>query len=102
MFKNSFSFEGRIRRKEYLLSYLIIYAVVFVCGFFSELLEIQGAITGLIFLIPILWFSLAQNAKRSHDIGNSGWFQLIPFYKLWLLFVDGNVGVNKYGTNPKG
>lgn len=102
MFKTPFSFEGRIRRKEYLLSYLIIYALAFVGGFFAELLEIQGGITGLIFLIPILWFSLAQNAKRSHDIGNSGWFQLIPFYKLWLLFVDGNVGVNKYGTNPKG
>ncbi len=36
--------------------------------------------------IPILWFISVQGAKRSHDIGKSGWLNLIPFYCVYLLF----------------
>ena len=57
----------------------------------------------LLFLyIPIFWIMLAQGAKRCHDRGNSGWFQLIPFYAFWMLFADSDFGNNKYGPNPKG
>lgn len=55
----------------------------------------------LISFIPMVWFSLAQNAKRCHDRGNSGWYQLIPFYFLVLLFGGSDKGSNKYGDNPK-
>lgn len=51
--------------------------------------------------IPLIWFFLAQGAKRCHDRGNSGWYQLIPFYGFWMLFADGDAGVNNYGVNPK-
>lgn len=56
------------------------------------------------FIIHILlfWFKLAQGTKRCHDRGNSGWFQFIPFYGLWMLFGDSDYGINKYGPNPKG
>jgi len=52
--------------------------------------------------IPLVWFLIAQNTNRCHDLGNSGWYQLIPFYGLWLLFAEGNTGGNIYGRNPKG
>jgi uncharacterized membrane protein YhaH (DUF805 family) len=49
-----------------------------------------------------IWFFLAQGAKRCHDRGNSGWYLLIPFYFLWMLFADGEIGQNDFGPNPKG
>lgn len=103
MFKKPFSFSGRIRRLEYGISF-IIYFVWYV---FIDVAEkspnlSQGtAIVILISLIPMLWFVWAQNCKRCHDRGNSGWYQLIPFYFVVLLFGDGEPGENEYGTNPK-
>jgi len=51
--------------------------------------------------IALYWLLWAQGAKRSHDIGKSGWWQLIPFYNVYLLFPEGNPYTNKYGGNPK-
>ena len=55
-----------------------------------------------VLIIPIFYFFIAQGAKRCHDRNNSGWYQLIPFYALWMLFADSDDGVNEYGSNPKG
>ncbi|MDR0798218.1 MAG: DUF805 domain-containing protein, partial [Dysgonamonadaceae bacterium] len=49
-----------------------------------------------------LWFLWAQGAKRCHDRDRTGWYQMIPFYFLWLIFADGEYGENDYGPNPKG
>ncbi|SEW32787.1 Protein of unknown function [Chitinophaga arvensicola] len=57
---------------------------------------------GMILVIPALWFFIAQAVKRSHDISNSGWYILIPFYGLWLMFSSGVQGSNEYGDDPKG
>lgn len=101
MFEKPFSFDGRIRRTEYGIS-VIIYAVIYVIILgVIESSNGDAAFLGLAF-IPMLWFLWAQAAKRCHDVGNSGWWQLIPFYALWLLFQEGNPGQNEYGDNPKG
>lgn len=102
MFRRPFSFKGRIRRLEYGLSYIVawIYA-----AFASVMNELSGGGTDasvILWLIPFYWFLFAQGAKRCHDRGNSGWYQLIPFYGLWLLFGDSDKGDNEYGPNPKG
>ena len=52
-------------------------------------------------LIRSLWIFYAQGANRCHDLDNSGWYQLIPFYSLWLIFKKGNSGPNSYGDDPK-
>ena len=92
MFRAPFSFDGRIRRLEYGLSYMISY---FLLQVFSVIfMEIPIMI--LICVFVYMWFNLAQGAKRCHDRGNSGWFQLIPFYGLWMLFGDGDRGENQY------
>jgi uncharacterized membrane protein YhaH (DUF805 family) len=100
MFTNPFSFEGRIRRTEYGLSFMIyIVAVVII-----RVIVASNRDLTILFIafIPMLWFLWAQGAKRCHDLGNSGWWQLIPLYPLWLIFQDGQSGTNQYGENPKG
>lgn len=101
MFTNTFSFDGRIRRTEYGIS-VLLYA--FFATIINRIIEASNgdAFFLLVLLIPALWFLWAQGAKRCHDLGNSGWWQLIPFYGFWLLFQDGQNGKNEYGENPKG
>lgn len=71
--------------------------------YFRSVLEPSVTVSVLYFvvLIPALWFLFAQGSKRSHDRGNSGWYQIIPFYVFWLIFADGKIGENQYGPNPK-
>jgi len=105
MFKNPFSFSGRIRRTEYGLSLLIYFAFAGTLRFMVAGMTTDQEIVSMIFLIlyiPLLWLMLAQGSKRCHDRGNTGWFQIIPFYGFWMLFADGENGINKYGANPKG
>lgn len=104
LFKRPFSFEGRIRRLEYGLSFII--NCIWSWGTAIFMASTNNSTGSLVLyyltLIPMTWFSIAQNVKRCHDRGHSGWYQFIPFYFLWLLFADGEKGENGYGDNPKG
>lgn len=104
MFKAPFSFNGRIRRTEFGLSFIILMVLSFFCNLliFSATSGNESFIILFLLYIPIYWVSFAQGAKRCHDLDRSGWYQIIPFYVLWLLFQDGEPGENEYGLNPKG
>ena len=103
MFKRIFSFKGRIRRTEYGLSYIAF--IIWYCIFIgiTEMNDINPLLALFIILtiVPAYWFLWAQGAKRCHDRGNSGWYQIIPFYFFVMLFGGSEEGVNDYGTNPK-
>ena len=103
MFKKPFSFSGRIRRLEYGISFVIYFVWYFILEIAGKTPNLsQGvAIILLMSIVPMLWFLWAQSCKRCHDRGNSGWYQLIPFYFVILLFGDGDFGDNQYGNNPK-
>ena len=97
-----FSFEGRIRRTEYCITYLCVQLFSLPMNVLSEDEISAGfAIIWLVLYIPVLWVLYAQGAKRCHDRGNSGWYQLIPFYVLWMFFAEGEHGRNQYGEDPK-
>jgi uncharacterized membrane protein YhaH (DUF805 family) len=97
MFRNPFSFNGRIRRTEYCLSYFIYCLWLY----FTDVIFENSLFAWLVFSLPALWFFLAQGTKRCHDRDNSGLFQLIPFYFLWMLFAKGDKHTNSYGEPPK-
>ena len=96
MFSSSFSFNGRIRRTEYGLSFIIY---IIVNAIIMSLVKSTGVLA--LGYIPLLWFLWAQGAKRCHDRGNSGWYQIIPFYVFWMFFAEGEKDQNEYGNSPK-
>lgn len=104
MFKSNLSSKGRIRRLEYVLSLCIFYAATYLIGAVCGFLGISdGETYGLTILyglvIPIFIWKCLQAAKRCHDRGNSGWYQLIPFYGLWMIFGKGEEKEKKKRMN---
>jgi uncharacterized membrane protein YhaH (DUF805 family) len=92
-------FNGRARRKEYwmffLLNMIISYSLMFIDVYFETLFI--NSIYSLVVLIP----SIAVGVRRMHDAGKSGWYLLIPIYNLVLACTEGDFGQNKYGPDPK-
>ncbi|MBS1528782.1 MAG: DUF805 domain-containing protein [Bacteroidetes bacterium] len=103
MFKDPFSFKGRIRRKEYVITMLILYIISFALAYAMGDGSVDGIYVWLfiIILVPFVWIQLAQNTKRCHDVNRSGWYQIIPFYTIYLLFAEGDKFRNRYGPSPK-
>lgn len=98
-----FSFSGRARRTEYWITYFVVSILGYVLEAISESVDgVGGAF--LIVLISVLniWVGLAVGARRCHDLGHNGFWQLIPFYGIWMAFVNGQPGPNEYGEDPKG
>jgi Cu/Ag efflux pump CusA len=77
-FKKPFSFYGRIRRIEYVLSFLITLTINLIISLLTQNTPkiISGPINILIG-IGLIWFLLAQGSKRCHDMNRSGWWQLL-------------------------
>ena len=101
VFENYANFNGRARRREYwmffLLNIIISYGLLFGLGFISPKLIIISSLYSLAVLIP----GFAVGVRRMHDIGKSGWFILIPIYNIVLLATEGEKGPNQYGADPK-
>jgi uncharacterized membrane protein YhaH (DUF805 family) len=101
MFKHPFSFEGRIGRTEYAITYggyIACYLII------KELLLANYGFFLVLLFVPMLWIFFAQGSKRCHDLGKGGGWQIIPFYVIWMLFQKGDEGINEYGlpnSHPK-
>jgi uncharacterized membrane protein YhaH (DUF805 family) len=93
-------FSGRASRSEFWWFALACVAVGLVFNLLG--LELIGALANLALLIP----SLAVGSRRLHDIGKSGWFQLIWLIPLvgWILLiywlVQPSGAANEFGTGP--
>jgi uncharacterized membrane protein YhaH (DUF805 family) len=107
------TFSGRSRRKEYWMFFLFVVLISIalsivdvVIGTYSEAANV-GLLSGIFSLATVIpW--LALTARRLHDIGKSGWMQLlyiIPIvgFILWIIWSvkDSDPEPNKYGPNPK-
>ena len=114
-----FSFDGRINRAAYWLWYFVpavgltIVAAILdqVAGTFYYLdPETPIGLIGLAVGIFLLWPMIAAGTKRLHDRNKSGWLQLIYliplfgaiFMFIYLGFLKGNAGDNRFGPDPLG
>ena len=103
MFRRLFTPYGRIRRTEYFISLVCYLFIYFLLGIMIRIAYETDRTALLYFkLADVLFFILFvfQCIKRCHDWGHTGWFLLIPFMPIYLIFADGEDEVNKYGTNP--
>lgn len=106
-------FSGRSRRKEFWMFVLFTFIVEIVLAIIDAIIGTYNTAIGMgllsgLFYLAILVPSIALNTRRLHDIGKSGWFQLlfiIPIvgFILWIIWMvrDGDDGVNQYGPSPK-
>ena len=94
-------FTGRARRTEYWM-YILIYMIINIV-LAVLCLDFISMIFGLGLLIP----SLSIGARRLHDTGRSGWWQLIYLVPLigvivMIIFLaQDSHDTNDYGVNPK-
>lgn len=122
-----FSFEGRVRRRDWWLFeistigfiWFIVMLVTIWDSFpyelmklphpFDKIVDVVLIAAVVVIFILISWASLAITVKRWHDRDKSGWWiliSLIPFIGgIWALiengFLDGDYGANEYGQSPK-
>ncbi|MCL1074483.1 DUF805 domain-containing protein [Shewanella dokdonensis] len=99
-------FTGRTRRRNFWM-YVLIYNII---SLILSAIDVAsnsnwlGIVYGLVLLLP----SLAVTARRLHDTGRSGWWQLLWLIPIvgWIVVVvflcqDSDAGDNEYGSNPK-
>lgn len=93
-------FTGRARREEFWLFALVSFVISFVLSFLGPL--------GFLYSLGVMVPCLALGARRLHDTGRSGWWQLLGFIPLvgaivLIIFAvqDSQPGENQYGPNPK-
>jgi uncharacterized membrane protein YhaH (DUF805 family) len=111
-FKKYFDFSGRATRSEYwwfiLFSTIASIILSILDGVFGTYDAQMG--TGLlsgIYSLAVIIPSIAVAARRLHDIGKSGWWQLlliIPIVGVIILIIwlaTDSKEDNKYGPNPK-
>ena len=105
-----FSFKGRISRKPFWIFNLIVFVGGILLGMFTD---ISGDVNEMskpqiMFMIWVLWPSIAVQAKRWHDVDKSAlwiFINLIPLVgPIWALvengFVRGTPGPNHFGPDP--
>ena len=104
-YKKYADFTGRARRKEFWMFVLFSFIVAIVLGIIDSIIGFQ--LLGMLFSLGSLIPSLAIGARRLHDTGRSGWWQLlylIPLIGLIIMIVflvQDSHPDNEYGPNPK-
>jgi uncharacterized membrane protein YhaH (DUF805 family) len=99
-------FTGRARRSEFWWFYLAYVIASIVASIIDQAFGFP--ILSLLLALGLLVPTLAVGARRLHDTGKSGWWQLIgivPIVGFIVLIVfyatEGHPGPNKYGPSPK-
>lgn len=96
-------FSGRTRRFDYWVPVIINFLITTVLGFFGAF----GGVVVMAFNVVSLIPHLANDIRRLHDIGKSGWWlllYLVPVFGwivLIVFFLTDSKGDNQYGESVK-
>lgn len=104
-------FTGRARRTEFWMFVLFSVIISIVLRLIDYAIfgnSSSGGPLGLLYSLAVLLPSIAVSARRLHDIGRSGWWQLIGIIPIigWILVIvwfatPGRAEPNQWGPNPK-
>ncbi|HEX6500182.1 MAG TPA: DUF805 domain-containing protein [Micromonosporaceae bacterium] len=104
--KNYAGFSGRARRTEFWMFVLFNAIILVVLGLIARLIGTN--IITYLYDLAVLVPELAVGARRLHDTGRSGWWQLIGIIPVigWIVLIvfwasDSQPEANQYGPNPK-
>jgi uncharacterized membrane protein YhaH (DUF805 family) len=107
--KNYAGFSGRATRTEFWMFVLINFIIGVIIDLLDHLLGLDNLpIISWLYSLAILVPTLAVGARRLHDIGRTGWWQLIGLIPIlgWIVLLvynctDSQDRENAYGPNPK-
>jgi len=98
-------FTGRVTRKQYWM-YVLVYFIIYFALFIVDLVLGTGFLA-FIFSLALLLPCIAIGARRVHDTGRSGWWQLLTLIPILgaiviiIFMVQDSTEDDKYGPNPK-
>lgn len=75
-----------------------------ISGFIGAILGLGaelGSTVGLIHILSMIIPIIVVSVRRMHDIGRSEWWIFVPVVGFIFLFLNSELGENKYGPNPK-
>ena len=104
-FRSFANFSGRARRTQYWMFTLFVVMFSIAIGIVEAF--IGTTFIGALFVLAILVPSISLAARRLHDTGRSGWWQLIALIPLIgsivliVFLVQDSKEDNEYGPNPK-
>ncbi|MEI7925509.1 MAG: DUF805 domain-containing protein [Chloroflexota bacterium] len=99
VFSNYATFTGRAGRSEFWYWILFTFLVSIVISILASMITPSLSYVGNLFSLATLIPTIAVAARRMHDIGKSGWWQIVPLYNIYLA-VQPSEGANAYGTGP--
>ena len=80
--RRTLDFRGKSNKLQYNSMVLFYFLLnIFTMTFNSSAHTLNNEIW-VLSMVPLI----AAQIRRSHDIGNSGWWILIPFYSIYLMF----------------
>jgi uncharacterized membrane protein YhaH (DUF805 family) len=92
-FKRWRDYSGRSTRAEFWWFQLLLFFWPILSGVFTILgaliapggiIRITSALLTPIMMLAIIPAYIAVSVRRMHDVGKSGWFNLVPFYSFYL------------------